>query len=101
MDKILTLDTQQLQMETTGEKIIQEIQEWLLTRASSQEAAVLQDDKAQRLLVGVHTFPSFKRLFINRLIPIQFSVIMTDSLPGIQPARNHHSRRSCSLDVKT
>ena len=59
MDKILTLDTQQLQTETTGEKIIQEIQEWLLTQASSQEAAVFPDDKAQCLLVGVHTFLSF------------------------------------------
>ena len=56
MDKILTLDTQQLQTETTGEKIVQEIQEWLLTQASSQEAAILPDDKAQRLLVRVHTF---------------------------------------------
>ena len=55
-NKILNLDTQQLQMETTGEKIIQEIQEWLLIHVSSQEAAVLPDDKAQCLLVGVNTF---------------------------------------------
>ena len=56
VDKILNLDTQQLKTETTGKKIIQEIQEWLLTRASSQEAVVLPDDKAQHLLIGVITF---------------------------------------------
>ena len=55
VDKILNLNTEQLQTETTGEKIIQEIQEWLLTQASSPEAAVLPDDRAQCLLVRVQT----------------------------------------------
>ena len=53
VDAIINLDTQKLQTETTGAKIIEEIQEWLLTRVSSQETAVLPDDKVQRLLVGV------------------------------------------------
>ena len=47
VDAIINLDTQKLQTETTGAKIIEEIQEWLLTRVSSQEMAVLPDDKVQ------------------------------------------------------
>ena len=51
--RILNLDTQKLQTETTGAKIVSEIQDWLLTRVSSQETAVLPEDKMQCLLVGV------------------------------------------------
>ena len=53
VDAIITLDTTKLKTEATGEKIIKEIQEWLLTRVSSQETAVLPEDKMQRLLMGV------------------------------------------------
>ena len=53
IDDILNLETQKLQTETTGTRIVQEIQDWLLTRVSSQETAVLPEDKMQRLLVGV------------------------------------------------
>ena len=53
IDEIINLDTQKLQTETTGAKIVSKIQDWLLTRVSSQETAILPEDKMQRLLVGV------------------------------------------------
>ena len=53
VDDIINLDTQKLQTEVTGAKIVQEIQEYLLTQVSSQKTAVLPEDKMQRLLVGV------------------------------------------------
>ena len=62
IDEILNLETQQLQTEMTGAKIVQQIQSWLLTRVSSQETAVLPEDKMQRLLIGVSIFNSSIRL---------------------------------------
>ena len=53
VDEIINLNTQKLQMEATGAKIVAEIQDWLLTRVGSQETAVLPEDKMQCLLVGV------------------------------------------------
>ena len=53
MDKIINLDVQKLQTETTGAKIVGEIQDWLLTRVSLQETVVLPVDKMQCLLIGV------------------------------------------------
>ena len=53
VDEIINLDTQKLQTETTGAKIVSEIQDWLFTRVSLQETAVLLEDKMQRLLVGI------------------------------------------------
>ena len=53
VDKIINLDTQKLQTETMGAKIVSEIQDWLLTLVSSQETAVLPEDKMQCLLVGI------------------------------------------------
>ena len=53
MDKMINLDTSELKTETTGEKIVRELQEWLLTEAKANERAVLPEDKIQRLLVGV------------------------------------------------
>ena len=67
VDAIINLDTQKLQTETTGAKIIEEIQEWLLTRVSSQETAVLPDDKVQRLLVGVSIYTLYYFLLVNFL----------------------------------
>ena len=51
LDKMINLDTAKLQTETTGAKIVQKLQEYLLSH--TQEAAVLPEDKIQRLLVGV------------------------------------------------
>ena len=53
LDEAINLDTSRIQTETTGEKIIKQIQEWLLTKADSSETAVLPEDKMQKLLVGV------------------------------------------------
>ena len=53
MDELINLNTTKLQIGATGEWIVKKIQEWLLTRVSSQETAVLPEDKVQRLLVGV------------------------------------------------
>ena len=35
LDAIINLDTTKLQTEATGERIVREIQEWLLTKVSS------------------------------------------------------------------
>ena len=50
-DKMINLDMAKLQTETTGAKIVQKLQEYLLSH--TQEAAVLPKDKIQCLLVGV------------------------------------------------
>ena len=69
LDEIINLDTTKLQTETTGEKIVAEIQAWLLTKASSQETAVLPEDKLQRLLVGVSVIPTDnKHGFLSRML---------------------------------
>ena len=53
VDEIINVDTSLLQTETTGEKIVCELQEWLLTNPAAPNMAVLPDDKIQRILVGV------------------------------------------------
>ena len=53
VDEIINLDTSLLQTETMGEKIVRELQEWLLTNPAAPNMAVLPDDKIQRILVGV------------------------------------------------
>ena len=53
VDEIINLDTSLLETETTGEKIIRQLQEWLLTNPAAPNMAVLPDDKIQRILVGV------------------------------------------------
>ena len=63
LDEAINLDTSKIQTETTGEKIVKQIQEWLLTKVNSSETAVLPEDKMQKLLVGVSSsiivpFPS-------------------------------------------
>ena len=55
---MINLDTAQLQTETTGAKIVQKLQEYLLTQVSASETAVLPEDKIQCLLVGVRTTPA-------------------------------------------
>ena len=53
VEEAINLDTSKLETETTGERIVKQIQEWLLTKVSSSETAVLPEDKMQKLLVGV------------------------------------------------
>ena len=57
IDRMINLDTSQLQTKTTGAKIVQKLQEYLLTQMSASETAVLPEDKIQRLLVGVRVIP--------------------------------------------
>ena len=47
VDEIINLDTQKLQTEVTSAKIVEEIQDWLLTHVGSQETAILLEDKMQ------------------------------------------------------
>ena len=53
VDEALNLDTSKLETEVTGERIVKEIQEWLLSQKKSGGTAVLPEDKTQHLLVGV------------------------------------------------
>ena len=56
LNKMVNLDTKQLHTETTGEKIVKQLQEYLLNKVSANEWAVLPEDKIQCLLVGVTYF---------------------------------------------
>ena len=61
LNKMINIDTRKLQTETTGEKIVRQLQDYLLQHASADERAVLPEDKIQHLLVGVSflfTFPN-------------------------------------------
>ena len=60
VDEALNLDTSKLETEVTGEWIVKEIQEWLLSQKKSGGTAVLPEDKTQRLLIGV----SYHTVFI-------------------------------------
>ena len=53
LNKMINLDTGALQTETTGEKIVCKLQEYLLSKMSPDERAVLPEDKIQHLFVGV------------------------------------------------
>ena len=53
LNKMINLDTGALQTEATGEKIVRKLQEYLLSKMSPDERAVLPEDKIQCLLVGV------------------------------------------------
>ena len=53
VNEVINLDTSKLQVEATGARIVQQIQEWLLTKVSSDEVATLPEDMTQRMLVGV------------------------------------------------
>ena len=81
IDDIINLDTQKLQTEVTRAKIVQENQEYLLTWVSSQETAVLPEDKMQWLVIGVSITPQplqsvklaiYHSMFISSNQPIFF-----------------------------
>ena len=76
VNEALNLDTSKLETEVTGERIVKEIQEWLLSQKKSGGTAVLPEDKTQRLLVGVsyHTvliifLTTFSSTTVNYYIP--------------------------------
>ena len=53
LNKMINLDTGALQTETTGKKIVRKLQEYLFSKMSPDERAILPEDKIQHLLVGV------------------------------------------------
>ena len=54
LSKIAGMDLAKLPgVEQSGERCIRNIQEWLLHEVSSDEAAILPEDKLQRIMVGV------------------------------------------------
>ena len=60
LSKIAGMDLAKLPgVEQSGERCIRNIQEWLLHEVSSEEAAVLPEDKLQRIMVGVRILISF------------------------------------------
>ena len=57
LSKIAGMDLAKLPgVEPSAERCIHNIQEWLLHEVSSEETAVLPEDKLQRIMVGVGTF---------------------------------------------
>ena len=55
LSKIAGMDLVKLPgVEQSGEWCIRNIQEWLLHEVSSEEAAILLEDKLQRIMVGVN-----------------------------------------------
>ena len=60
LDKMVNLDTRQLHTKTTGEKIIKQLQEYLLNKVSADERPVLPENKIQCLLVGAIYCPSIR-----------------------------------------
>ena len=57
LSKIAGMDLAKLPgVEQSGERCIRNIQEWLLHEVSSEETAVLPEDKLQRIMVGVCIF---------------------------------------------
>ena len=57
LSKMAALDMGKLpKVEESGERCIRKIQEFIINELSSSEAAVLPEDKLQRLIVGVCKF---------------------------------------------
>ena len=80
VDEIINLDTSLLQTETTGEKIVRELQEWLLTNPAAPNMAVLPDDKIQRILVGVSPHKLSRFLFLHGLFIFELILYVHDFL---------------------
>ena len=66
---MINIDAKKLQTETTGEKIVHQLQDYLLQHTSADERAVLPEDKIQRLLVGISLLFFFKTFSIPTEIP--------------------------------
>ena len=57
---MINLDPRELKTEATGERIVCQLQEYLLLKVDADECAVLPEDKIQRLLVGVSRISMFR-----------------------------------------
>ena len=70
LSKMAALDMGKLpKVEESGERCIRKIQEFIINELSSSEAAVLPEDKLQRLVVGVCKFLQLSNEleFVSRL----------------------------------
>ena len=96
LSKIAGMDLAKLPgVEQSGERCIRNIQEWLLHEVSSEETAILPEDKLQHIMVGVCIFISF--LFKCELEFVSFYSSISYKLGfiflGMQPARNSYLHR--------
>ena len=101
LDKMINLDPEQLKTETTGEHIIRQLQEYLLSKVDPNERAVLPEDKIQRLLVSV-SIPDFKSCTLLDLTTKCFFLFpFNNHFPsGLQSARNSSPYRDDSNHVE-
>ena len=54
LHKLADLDvTKMSKMEKSGERMLRDVQEWMLAEKSSEECAVLPEDTLQQIMVGV------------------------------------------------
>ena len=66
LSKIASMDLSKLPgVEQSGERCIQNIQEWLLHEVSLSETAILPEDKLQCVLVGVRKFLSLTPILLQ------------------------------------
>ena len=57
LHKLADLDFSKLsKIEKSGERMLRDVQEWMIQERSSSECAVLPEDKIQRIMVGVRIF---------------------------------------------
>ena len=68
---MINLDPEQLKTETTGEHIVRQLQEYLLSKMDPKERAVLPEDKIQRLLIGVSIYKSIYGIKYNYDLYVQ------------------------------
>ena len=58
--KLAGFDASKLpKMEKSGERLLHDINEWTLKEMSSQECAILPEDKLQQIMVGVSILTNF------------------------------------------
>ena len=78
-------------VEDSGERCVRRIQEFIINKLSSSEAAVLPEDKLQRLVVGVSgfftNFQQTRVCYFLTLVHLQTRVCVV----GSQPAGDCHS----------
>ena len=72
LHKLVDLDFSKMtKMEKSGERMLRDVQEWMLSERSSSECAVLPEDTLQRIMVGVRS---------------KFDI---NTAPNVSPLHNH------------
>ena len=87
VDEALNLNTSKIETEVTGERIVKEIQEWLLTQKGSGGTAILPEDKTQHLLVGVSERISPMTLQPHSSALVLVIILLSINISGLQPTR--------------